>query len=106
MKSDMKTTHEFIIAGLPFKLKSHHDPATVRELVQLVDQKITQALELTKSGSVQSAAVLAALNLAEEVVLLKKRARKELDRLEDKVLRISQDLEASKVDKGEQIAEA
>lgn len=97
MKADSKTTYEFNIAGLPFKLRSSHDQQTVQELVRLVDHKIHQALSATKSGSVQSAAVLAALNLAEELVLLKRRAIKELDRLEERTLRISQDLESSRV---------
>jgi|GEM_PF-990141 len=88
-----KVAYEFNIAGLPFKLRSSHDQETVQELVRLVDHKIHQALNATKSGSVQSAAVLAALNLAEELVLLKRRALKELDRLEERTLKISQDLE-------------
>lgn len=96
MRPDGKTTYDFNIAGLPFKLRSSHDQQTVQELVRLVDSKIQQALNATKSGSVQSAAVLAALNLAEELVLLKKRARKELERLEDRALKISQDLENSR----------
>lgn len=91
--AENKVAYEFNIAGLPFKLRSSHDQETVQELVRLVDHKIHQALNATKSGSVQSAAVLAALNLAEELVLLKRRALKELDRLEERTLKISQDLE-------------
>jgi len=37
--------------------------------------------------------VLAALNIAEELILLKRRARKELELLEERALKISQDLE-------------
>lgn len=92
-----KTTYEFQIAGLPYKLKSSHDEATVQELVNFVDQKVQQALSVTKSGSFQSAAVLAALNIAEELILLKRRAQRELDLLEEKTLKLSESLENSKI---------
>lgn len=93
---DEKKTYEFQIAGLPYKLRSSHDEQTVSELVQFVDQKIQSAMDATKSGSFQSAAVLAALNIAEELILLKKKARREIEKIEDRALRLSQDLENSK----------
>ena len=92
-----KKTYEFNIAGLPYKLKSSHDEKTVEELVSFVNEKMQQALNATKSGSFQSAAVLAALNIAEELILLKRRAHRELDLLEERALRMSHDLETSKV---------
>lgn len=91
-----KKQYEFAIAGMPYKLRSSHDEATVQELVDFVDQKLRQALAATKSGSFQSAAVLAALNIAEELILLKKRAHRELDLLEEKTMKLAQDLESSK----------
>lgn len=94
-----KKTYDFQIAGMPYRLKSQHDEATVHELVQFVDQKMNQALAATKSGSFQSSAVLAALNIAEELILLKRRAHRELDALEEKTLKLAQDLENSKVNK-------
>lgn len=94
--TDDKKTFEFQIAGLPYRLKSQHDEATVNELVQFVDQKMNQAMAATKSGSFQSAAVLAALNIAEELILLKRRAHRELDKLEERALKLAQDLENSK----------
>lgn len=97
-----KKTFEFMIAGLPYKLRSSHDEETVQELVQFVDQKIQQAMQATKSGSLQSAAVLTALNIAEELILLKKRARREVERIEERAQKLSQDLENSKVGTGTQ----
>jgi len=90
-----KTTYEFQIAGLPYKLKSSHDEKTVQELVDFVDSKVKQALSVTKSGSFQSAAVLAALNIAEELILLKRRAHRELDLLEEKTLKLAESIEGS-----------
>lgn len=91
-----KKTHEFQIAGLPYRLKSSHDDQTVQELVEFVDQKMKQALAASKSGSFQSAAVLAALNIAEELILLKRRAHRELDIIEERAMKLAQDLENSK----------
>lgn len=95
-KADQKKTFEFQIAGLPYRLKSQHDEATVNELVQFVDQRMNQAMAATKSGSFQSAAVLAALNIAEELILLKRKAHRELDKLESRALKLAQDLDNSK----------
>ncbi len=99
MNSDKKT-FDFLIAGVPYKLKTSHDDATVEELVQFVNSKMNQALSVTKNGSYQNAAVLTAMNLAEELILLKRKAHRELEKLEEKALRISLDLENSKSTKG------
>jgi|JI10StandDraft_1071094.scaffolds.fasta_scaffold991553_1 cell division protein ZapA len=94
-----KQTFEFTIAGLPYRLKSSHDEATVQNLVDFVDQKINQAMQATKKGSLQSAAVLAALNIAEELILLKRKAAKELAKIEEKAHQISSELEHIKSQK-------
>lgn len=83
------------IAGVPLRLKSSHDEETVKELVRMVDEKVRQALPLTKTGSIQNAAILAALNMAEELLLLKRQARELVDNLEAKVARVIDDLEKS-----------
>jgi cell division protein ZapA len=93
---DSRKTYELTFGGLPFKLRSSHDEETVRELSDFVEKKLQQALAATKSGSYQSAAILTALNIAEELILLKRRALLELDRIEQKAAKISQDIENSK----------
>ncbi len=95
-----KKVYDFKIAGLPYRLRSSQDDATVNDLVQYVDQKIQQAMKATRSGSVQSAAVLAALNIAEELIVLKRRALREIEHIEDKALKLAQDIEQSKNTKG------
>jgi cell division protein ZapA len=89
-------TFNFLIAGVPYKLKTSHDDATVQELVDFVNNKMTQAMSVTKNGSFQNAAVLTAMNLAEELILLKRKAHRELERLEEKALKLSVELEHSK----------
>jgi cell division protein ZapA len=90
-------TFEVEIAGVPLRLKSSHDETTVRELVEMVNERVTDALKTTKSGSIQNAAILASLHLAEEFLMLKRKAQTELKALESKTERVLFDLEASRV---------
>ncbi len=94
-----KKTFDFKIAGVSYKIKTSHDEQTVNELVQLVNLKVNEAMKATKNGSFQNAAVLAALNMAEEMLLLKKRAQAELEKLEHKAEKLSEDIENSKMNK-------
>ena len=94
-----KKTFDFKIAGVAYKLKTSHGEHTVNELVDYVNHKVTEALAITKNSSFQNAAVLAAFNIAEEMILLKQRAAAELDKLEARALKLSQDLENSKTNK-------
>ncbi len=91
-----KKTHEFQIAGVPYKLRTSHDEVLVKELVEFLNQRMSQALTVSKNGSYQNAAVLTALHLAEELLLLKRKAARELESLEEKVLKLAHDLENSK----------
>ena len=94
-----KKNFNFLIAGVPYKLKTSHDDATVQELVDFVNNKMNQAMAVTKNGSFQNAAVLTAMNIAEELILLKRKAQRELDKIEEKALQLSAELENSKSSK-------
>lgn len=85
--------YEVEIAGVPLRLKSSHDEQTVKELVALVDEKIREALPLTKTGSIQNASILASLNLAEDYLMLKRKALSELDGLEAKAMKVITEME-------------
>ncbi len=87
--------YEVTIAGIPLKLKSGQDPEMVKKLISFVDKMIQEALPATKSGSVQNAALLAALNLAEELFELKAEALNQLDKFEKKAQRALNELEPS-----------
>lgn len=95
-KTSAARLYEVEIAGIPLRLKSSHDEATVKELVSLVDSKVKEALPLTKTGSIQNASILAALHLAEEYLMLKRKTKVELDQLEAKAERVLEDLENSR----------
>ena len=97
--STRKKTFDFKIAGVSYKIKTSHDEQTVEDLVAYVNQKVSEAMQVTKNASFQNAAVLAALNIAEEMILLKKRAKVELEKIESKALKLSQNIENSKVNR-------
>lgn len=94
MSSEAKNVYEVQIAGLPLKLRSSHDSKTVSELIELVDLKVKEAMETNKGVSYQSALLLAALNIAEELVLLKRTARVEIDRVEGRARKVLDQLES------------
>ena len=77
-------TYDVTVAGIPLRLRSSHDEATVQELVQLVDRKIEETLSVHSNISFQNAIVLAALHIAEDMTLLKRSARVRLDQIETK----------------------
>jgi cell division protein ZapA len=93
------------IAGMTLRLKSSHDEATVHDLVRYVDHRIQEALPLTKNASLQTAALLACLNIAEELILLKRKAQAELNRVESKAQRILQHLENSQTSRSVELSE-
>jgi cell division protein ZapA len=94
-QSGTKAVYEVVIAGVPLKLRSGHDPKMVKQLVSFVDNKVQQALPATKSGSVQNAALLAALNLAEELFELKSKAVGQLEKVEKKAQKTLSELESA-----------
>jgi cell division protein ZapA len=83
-----KNVYEVHVAGLPLKLRSSHDPQTVSELVKIVDQKVKEAMSANSTVSFQNALVLAALNVSEELMLLKQTLASELSRVEDRTRQI------------------
>jgi cell division protein ZapA len=84
VQDSAKNVYEVHVAGLHLKLRSSHDAQTVNDLINLVDQKVKEAMSANTTASYQSALVLAALNIAEELLLLKKTAVAELDRVEER----------------------
>jgi cell division protein ZapA (FtsZ GTPase activity inhibitor) len=88
-----KNVYEVQVAGLSLKLRSSHDAQTVSELINLVDLKVKEAMNANSSASFQNALVLATLNIAEELLLLKKTAGGELDRIEERTRQILDQIE-------------
>lgn len=99
VKVSGKPTFDFRIAGVSYKIKTSHDEQTLQTLVEYVNGKVTEAMKATKNSSFQNAAVLASLNIAEEMILLKRRAQAELEKLEQKALKLAQEIENTKANK-------
>lgn len=92
--SNATPTVEVEIAGVSLRLKSSQDEASVLELAQFVSKKVNQALPHTRSGSVQIAALLTCLNLAEELQQMRKAMAQELERLEQRSRALHAQLES------------
>ncbi len=100
MANDNKAQHnvyEVEIGGIPLRLKSSHSKETVDQLVQFVNNKIQQSLTLTKTDSLQTAAILACLNLAEEHHVFKSKTLNELSDVEIKAQEILANLESNHI---------
>jgi cell division protein ZapA len=88
-----KALYEVQVAGLNMKLRSSHDEKTVLNLVQLINSKVDEAMKANGTVTFQNALVLAALNIAEELLLLKTTAATELDRIESRTRLILEQIE-------------
>jgi cell division protein ZapA len=93
MQDGVKNVYDVQVAGLALKLRSSHDAQTVSDLIKFVDQKVKEAMKVNSTASYQNALMLAALNIAEELLLLKKTAAFELDNVEERARLILDHLE-------------
>ncbi|MFN7906045.1 MAG: cell division protein ZapA [Pseudobdellovibrionaceae bacterium] len=87
------STYEFNIVGVPYRLKTHHETRTIENLVGVVQQKMELAIKATRSGSYQNAAVLTALQLAEEIMNLKQNAQNQIAEIESQLSNLKSKLE-------------
>ena len=92
-----KKTFEVQLAGVPMRLKTSHDSATVEELVRRVNEKVEKIMSDSPNISFQKAVLLASLHLAEDLVVLKEQSFMELDHLETKAKKILSELESSPI---------
>ncbi|RME14122.1 MAG: cell division protein ZapA [Bdellovibrio sp.] len=94
-----KRLYEVQVAGLPLKLRSSHDQETVNELVSLVSQKVEESQSLNPGISFQNALLLASLHIAEDFILLKRSALKEIQNIENQAKDVLSELEDSPLNK-------
>jgi cell division protein ZapA len=97
MTESEKAIFSVEVAGLPLKLKSSHDEATVNELIKLVDTKVKEALSSGNNLPYQKALLLACLHIAEDFLLLKRTGFSGLSQLEIQAQGILSDLESSPI---------
>ncbi len=92
--------YEVEIVGIPLRLKSSHSEETVQQLVKLVNDRIQKSLGSTKSESLQTAMLLACLNLAEEFLMFKKKALNDISSVETHAIEIVSSLESAQTQGG------
>jgi cell division protein ZapA len=82
MQQEIKT-YEVKVAGVPLRLKSSHDQETVNKILSMVEEQMDPKLAKI---SLRNSALLGCLRLAEELYLLRKQTKEELDTLESRTL--------------------
>ena len=92
-----KTTYEVQLAGIPLRLKTSHDQATVDRLVEKVNEKVQMVTSEQSSLSFQQCLLLASLHLAEDFLKTNKSALLELEAIETQAKSILSDLESSPI---------
>ncbi len=93
-----KSLQDIVIAGTRLRVRTSLSDEKVGELVDLVDSKVKSAMKRSNSKSYHKALILAALNIAEELMTLKSQVRNELDTLEDRAREVLTELESTGID--------
>lgn len=84
MDNQNKDLYEVNIKGISLTLKSAHDMELIEAISNIVNNKMDELSASNKELSFQNVLILTALNLAEDLVLLKKSTLNKLDSLEEK----------------------
>ena len=98
MANDSKSllkTYEVCIGDCSLKLKSQHNSDTLNEIVQVVEQQILYSKKHNRNLSMQKTFVLSCLNMAEELVCLKRALRQRMNLMESSVQSIFSELKSS-----------
>lgn len=94
-----RSIHEITIAGMRLRVRSSLPEEKVNQLVELVDARVKSSIKKSNSKNLQKALLLAALNIAEELVDLRGQVRKELDTLENRARDVLTELESAGIDR-------
>lgn len=81
----MKKTTEVSIMGQKFMVKSDSGDDYVEEVAGYVDQKINEVIQSTRSVASLNVAILAAMNIADEFLRLKRDRKEKLTTVEKRV---------------------
>ena len=81
IKNQVKT-YKVHIGGCSLKLKSSQDSVTFKDIMQVVDRQVRSSQNQYRTLSMQKKLALSCLNIAGELVCLKKNLSKQLERLE------------------------
>ena len=81
----MKKAIEVSILGQKFQIKSDNSDTYVTKVAEVVDQKMQDVLQSTKSVSSLNVAILAAMNITDEYLKMRDEKELKLKSLEQKV---------------------
>ena len=96
LKSQLKT-YKVHIGGCSLKLKSNQDSVTFKDIMQVVDRQVRSSQNQYRTLSMQKKLALSCLNIAGELVCLKKNLSKQLERLESATQYVVSQLKSSPV---------
>jgi cell division protein ZapA len=71
----VKRSVTVVVAGLKFQLKTEADEAYVKQLAHLVNERVDEARQSARTAPVHQLALLAALNLADDLLKSRKDAK-------------------------------
>ena len=95
IKKDIKRSVNVNLGGQQLNLKTNCDEDMLAEILSYVEDRFNQSLDSVKSKSVERAAILTALNIAEERFLLKENYVSELTSIENSTKNIIATLKSS-----------
>lgn len=93
-KNPLKT-YEVQVGDCSLRLKSSHNSATLNEIMRVVERQVRDSKKNNRTLSMQKTLALCCLNVAEELVCLKKDVREQLDHLESFTGSIFSELKSS-----------
>jgi len=93
MSSSAATTTEVEIFGAVYSVRGEQDREYLRELAKTVDRTMRQVAEKVSTVDAGRIAILAALNLADELIQCQRRQEGERERINETVAQLSDRLQ-------------
>ncbi|OVE73683.1 hypothetical protein BVX93_01050 [bacterium B13(2017)] len=87
-------TIEVTIFGRQYPVVSNRDPKAIIQLAEIVDQKMKDIAIQLPDVSTAGIAVLACLNFADELELLKSKTKEEINNLDEMVTSVIQEIDS------------
>ncbi len=86
------TTTEVEIFGSVYRVRGHDDTGYFQSLADLVDQKMREVAQHASTADTARIAILAALNMADELFRIQKRQEGERVEIREKVAELTEEL--------------
>ena len=93
MSKKAQTTIEVEIHGTTYNVRGGQDPEHLRQLADYVDQRMSEVASMTSTISTTKVAVLAALNIAEELFRSRSGRDETKDDLTERMTNLAGELE-------------